>query len=70
MFVAKKLLSDEKVELKVRMDADPLPGAAKERLEFSFQPQVKIGTEWKLGGSTRMYQDDWEREGQIQTVTR
>ncbi len=33
------------------------------------QPMVKVGNEWKLGGSTRGYEADWEKDGQIQTLT-
>ena len=70
--VAKKILADDKVELKVKDDYDPemmkqltphLPP------EFMVQPMVKVGDEWKLGGSTRGHTDIWDADGQIQTFT-
>ena len=70
--VAMKTLADNKVELKVKDDynpdimnklgANPPPG-------FKVQPMVKIGNEWKLGGSTRLYTASWDEKGQIQTYT-
>jgi hypothetical protein len=68
--VAKKVLADDKVELKVKSDYDPtvmknltsdLPP------EYMVQPMVRVGNEWKIGGSTRGYRDGWENDGQIQT---
>jgi len=65
--VAKKLLSDEKVELKVKMDADPFPGQQHEVPPFMIQPMIKVGDAWKLGGSTRGHQETWDKDGEIQT---
>jgi hypothetical protein len=68
--IAKKVLADDKVELKVRDDYDletmkkltsNLPP------DYMVQPMVRVGNEWKLGGSTRGYQNGWENDGQIQT---
>ena len=65
--VAKKLLSDEKVELKVKMDADPFPGQQHEVPPFMIQTMVKVGDAWKIGGSTRGHQETWDKDGEIQT---
>jgi hypothetical protein len=68
--IAKKVLADDKVELKVKDDYDletmkklttNLPP------EYMVQPMVRVGNEWKLGSSTRGYQNGWENDGQIQT---
>lgn len=67
--VAKKLLTDDKVELKVRLDADPVPGQQHDMPPFMIQPMVKIGDAWKIGGSTRGHEESWEEDGQIQTFT-
>lgn len=64
---ARKLLADDKVELKIRMDTDPKPDQQRQLPPFMIQPMVKVGELWKLGGSTREHQDTWEKDGQIQT---
>ena len=58
--VARKTLGEDKVELKVKMDADPLPDSKADMPPFLIQPMVKVGNEWKLGGSTRGYQPEWD----------
>ena len=70
--VAKKVLADDKVELKYRWDFAPEflqlnPGLTPP--EFQTQPMLRIGTEWRMGGSTRDHQRDWDVGGQIQTFT-
>lgn len=67
--VAKKLMADDKVELKVRMDADPIPGQQHDMPPFMIQPMVKIGDAWKIGGSTTGHEEAWDKDGQIQTFT-
>jgi RNA polymerase sigma factor (sigma-70 family) len=66
--VARKVLADDKVELKVKHDSDPIPGRPSELSPFRIQPMVKVGNEWKLGGSTRGYTAAWDSNGQIQTL--
>jgi hypothetical protein len=58
-------LADDKVELKVKMDWVPNPNV--EMPPFMIQSMVKVGNEWKNGGS-RAYQDSWDQEGQIQPL--
>ena len=65
--VAEKSLTGDKVELKVKMDADPIPGQTRQQPPFLIQPMVKVENEWKLGGSTRDYRNGWETDGQVQT---
>lgn len=65
---AKKTLAENRVELKVKADSAPLPNSPA-MPEFVIQTMVKIGNEWKLGGSTREHRDEWERDGQIQTLS-
>jgi len=67
--VAKKLLADDKVELKVRLDV-ALPDQQSAKPIFVVQPMTKVGDEWKASGSGMKYQEDWERAGLIQTFAR
>ena len=70
--VAKKILADDKVQLKVKQTYDPgilELNPNREMPEFFIQPMVKVGSEWRLGGSTRDHKEDWETTGQIQTFT-
>ena len=63
--VAQKNVSEDRVELKIKYDTDPIPGAPKELPEYLIQPMVKAGNEWKLGGSTRNYTPQWEADGKV-----
>jgi RNA polymerase sigma factor (sigma-70 family) len=65
--LARKQLGDDRVELKVNLDYDPIPGEASHQPPVLIQPMVKIGNEWKLGGSTTGHQETWEQDGQIKT---
>jgi RNA polymerase sigma factor (sigma-70 family) len=67
--VARKTLAEDRVELKVKMDADPMPNSGAKTPPFFIQPMVRVGTEWKLGGSTRGYRDTWDQDGPIQAYT-
>jgi hypothetical protein len=64
---ARKAVAEDKVELKVKMDANPLPNQETSQPEFLVQPMIKVGEFWKLGGSTRGHEETWNAEGQIQT---
>jgi len=66
--VARKTLDGDQVELKVKMDADPLPNGQWDLPSFMIQPMVKVGDEWKVSGSTRNWQPSWDNDGQIQTL--
>ncbi len=65
--VAKKVLADDTVELKMRWDSHPIPGEQRDLPSFMIQPMVKVGDRWKLGGNTRGHQDAWDEDAQIQT---
>lgn len=68
--LAKKVLSDDVVELKFKMDADPLPEQKHPQPDFFIQPMKKFDNQWKLGGSTRNDpQGKWDQGGQIETFT-
>lgn len=60
--VAKKALTDDKVEIKFKMDVNS-PGQP----DFLVQPMVKVGDEWKVGGNTRDFPADWETDGLIRS---
>jgi RNA polymerase sigma factor (sigma-70 family) len=58
---ALKVLGDDEVEIKVRLDYDsPL---------FQIQPLVKINDQWRLADSTRDYDLDWDNSGEIHKFT-
>jgi hypothetical protein len=67
--LAQKVLGEDKVELKVKMDVDPIPNQKRQMPPFMIQPMVRVGDVWKLGGSTRGHQETWDQDGQIQTYT-
>jgi hypothetical protein len=69
---AKKVLADDKIELKVRADPDPV---AMSKLNLNFplicvRPMVRVGNEWKSDGPDRPYHETWEQEGQVQSFIR
>lgn len=66
--VARKALADDKVELKVKMDTDPIPNSRVLMPPFLIQPMVRIGEEWRLNGSTREWKENWDRDGEIESV--
>ncbi|MEO7297724.1 MAG: sigma-70 family RNA polymerase sigma factor [Verrucomicrobiota bacterium] len=71
-FVAKKILGDDKVEIKLRQDWNPDVKKLDANVtlpEFHIQPMIKIGNEWKLGGSTRSYEPKWDEEGEIKNYS-
>jgi hypothetical protein len=58
---ARKILSDDEVELKVLLDfGTPL---------FKIQAFVKINEQWRLSDSTRDYDPAWDDNGEIQYFT-
>lgn len=67
--VAKKSLGDDKVELKVRVDADPIPGQEQAIPSLGIQRMVKIAGIWKLNGGTSVSLETWESEGQIESYS-
>jgi hypothetical protein len=66
--MAKKLLAEDRVELKVNIDADPIPNSTDQPPTLYIQPMVKVGNEWRLGGSTHPFQENWDHAGNIQPV--
>ncbi|MEI6356774.1 MAG: hypothetical protein WCP53_06690, partial [Verrucomicrobiota bacterium] len=67
--VAKKSLGDDKVELKVRVDADAIPGQEQAIPSLGIQRMVKIAGIWKFNGGTSVGIDTWESEGQIESYS-
>jgi hypothetical protein len=68
--VARKTLSDDRVELKMKMDVDHGPNQPRSAQDFSIDTLVKVGNEWKLGAMGREYTPDWDQSGNIQTFSR
>ena len=58
--LARKTLSEDKVELRIKLDGIPTSNNGKQAHDSFIQPMVKIGNEWKLNGSTRPYTPDWD----------
>jgi hypothetical protein len=65
--VAKKTLAGDKVELKLKLDVALPSNSHGDVPPFFIQPMTRFGNEWKLGGSTRGYETNWDQSGQIQT---
>lgn len=63
--LAQKNISADRVELKVKCDSDPIPNARVQDSGFMIQPLIKVGEEWKVGGSSREYTQEWEKEGNV-----
>ena len=65
--VARKSISADRVELKVKVVQDPVPdGPASSPI--SIQPMERYGNEWKLSGSTREYTTEWDKSGEVQVL--
>jgi RNA polymerase sigma factor (sigma-70 family) len=66
--VAKKVVSDTRVELKVKQDYDEemKKQLSPDHPDFFVQPMVKVADQWKIGGSTRAYTPNWDTGGQIE----
>lgn len=62
--VAKKIIAEDKVDLKVLMEGtnarNPSDG-------YRLQMLVKVGNEWKVGGGTRSYNAKWDNGSNIVT---
>ncbi|EEF63446.1 RNA polymerase sigma factor [Pedosphaera parvula] len=67
--LSRKVLDADHVELKVHLDADPIPNSTDQQPPLLVQPMVRVGNEWKLGGGTISLSDDWDQSGEIQAVT-
>jgi RNA polymerase sigma factor (sigma-70 family) len=66
--LAKKTVSENEVEMKLRVDTQPIPGIPLDAIPMTILPMVKVGNEWKVGTSTRDYDPSWEQSGRIETV--
>ena len=70
--LAKKVLTDDRVELKYKNDLDP---AVNQLLDmpkngplpqFIVQAMVKVGNDWKMDGLPRLNEESWDDVGQIE----
>jgi RNA polymerase sigma factor (sigma-70 family) len=71
--VAKKLVAEDRVELKFKNDHDSTidqVADVQHVLRCGIQPLLKVGTEWKLDGLPRSFEESWEAEGQIEKFAR
>ena len=68
----KKVLTDDRVELKYKNDLDP---AVNQLLDmpkngplpqFIVQAMVKVGNDWKMDGLPRLNEESWDDVGQIE----
>jgi hypothetical protein len=63
--VARKVLADDQVELKFKLDFASPPKNGERDKGFAICPLVKIGGEWKLSGKkTKDYTPDWDNGSQ------
>ena len=71
--VAKKVLADDRVELKFKNDHDTaisqLPGV-QHILKYGVQTMVRVANDWKLDGLPHSYQESWEDDGQVEKFVR
>jgi RNA polymerase sigma factor (sigma-70 family) len=65
--LARKNLAADRVELKARYDLDN-PSGGQPIPDLMIQPMIKVGDEWKVGGSTRSYDQTWEKDGDVVTL--
>ncbi len=63
--VARKALDEDRVELKVKIDADL--GGQGIAPPIVIVRAVKVGNEWKMDDLGRTYQPEWDKTGQIQS---
>ncbi len=70
--LGKKTISESNVEMKIRIDSAQAPntGVALPKSPIQIQPMIKIGDAWKLSGSIRQYQPEWDQEGQVEIYSR
>jgi hypothetical protein len=61
---ARKVLADDKVELKFKLDFASPPKNGECDKGFAICPFVKIGGEWKLCVKTKNYTPDWDNGSQ------
>jgi len=62
--MARKVLADDKVELKLKLDIASPPKNGERDKGFAICPFVKIGGEWKISGDTKKYAPDWDNGSQ------
>jgi hypothetical protein len=62
--VARKMLADDQVDLKFKLDFASPPKNGERDKGFAICPFVKIGDEWKLSGKTKNYTPDWDNGSQ------
>jgi hypothetical protein len=62
--VARKVLADDQVELKFKLDFASPPKNGERDKGFAICPLVKIGDEWKLCVKTKNYTPDWDSGSQ------
>jgi len=62
--LARKILADDKVELKMKIDSDPT-----DKPEITIHSMIKVGDQWKVAGRDRTYKPEWEQVGTIETFS-
>jgi hypothetical protein len=65
---ARKILADDNVELKVKLDVTDSSKNGPPMPDFLVVPFIKIDGEWKFNGSTRPYTPDWENGSQPESA--
>ena len=68
--LARKDLSEDRVELKVKVDYDLTREAEFHPSKISISTFVKSGNVWRIGDGDEDYQESWEQSGQVLTYAR
>lgn len=69
--LARKEVANDRVELKVKIESNPNPAAWDEKTNrVLLQTMTNIGDAWKLGGSTREWAEDWDKEGNVSSYVK
>jgi hypothetical protein len=67
--MARKMLADDKAELKIKLGITSPAKNGKPAPGFRIQSMVKVGDDWKLGGSTQDYTPDWDEGSQPESAS-
>ena len=65
---ARKVLADDKVELKSKIDPSSQAKKGPPIPDFQVQGFAKIGSEWKVSGPIKPYTPDWDNGSQTEPV--
>jgi hypothetical protein len=65
---ARKVVADDKVELKFKIDPSSRAKKGPPIPDFQIQEFAKVGSEWKVSGPTKPYTPDWDNGSEPEPV--